>query len=75
MPVMKLARGGHVSAVVMDLTGRLVRQLHDGDLAAGYHGLTWDGTDARGQGLASGVYFVRLVADGQVRTRKMTLLK
>jgi parallel beta-helix repeat protein len=71
----ELARGGHVSAVVMDLTGRLVRQLHDGDLAAGYHGLTWDGTDARGQGLASGVYFYRLVAGGESATGKLVLVR
>ena len=44
--------------VVHDVQGRLIRSW-DGLGAAGNVRLRWDGTDARGQDVASGIYFVR----------------
>ena len=44
--------------------GQSVRTLLSSDMAAGRHELTWDGRDDRGIGLASGVYFYRLYAQG-----------
>jgi hypothetical protein len=35
----------------------------------------WDGRDASGSAVASGVYFYKLVTDGFSDTRKMVLLK
>jgi predicted GH43/DUF377 family glycosyl hydrolase len=61
---------------VYDAAGRLVRTLLDGTRSAGRHALAWDGSDASGRGVASGVYFVRLRMDGAVvDTRKIMLLK
>jgi flagellar hook assembly protein FlgD len=42
---------------------------------AGVHELQWDGTDAEGHRVASGLYFYRLEANGVETTRKMMLLK
>jgi len=42
----------------------------------GSHAVEWDGTDSKGQGVASGFYVYRLVTDGHpAMTRKMMLLK
>jgi hypothetical protein len=49
--------------------GRLVTTLFDGVHDPGRFRLAWDGT-ARGERLASGIYFVRLqTADGTVARR------
>jgi len=71
-----LPRREAVTLAVHDLGGRLVRTLWDGTLAAGRHALAWDGVDARGANVASGVYLVRLsTADGARQTVKITLSK
>ncbi len=55
--------------------GRLVRTLHDGQLRAGAHTLTWDGRDSTGRRAASGIYFVRAEAAGREESRKVVLLR
>ncbi len=42
---------------------------------AGDHAASWEGTDVGGRRLGSGVYFVRLVADGVEQTIKIVLVK
>jgi len=46
-----------------------------GDYPAGSHQVTWNGTDAGGGPVSSGVYLYRLTAGGAAMTRKMMLLK
>jgi len=70
-----LPDAGQVDLAVFDVSGRRVATLADGFLSAGPHRVVWDGTDARGLAVGSGVYFVRLEADGSAATRKMLLLK
>ncbi|MBZ0268848.1 T9SS type A sorting domain-containing protein [bacterium] len=60
---------------VLDVSGRVVRVLMDGRLPAGESVLPWDGRDAAGERVASGVYFLRLEAGDEVRTTKTTLLR
>jgi hypothetical protein len=60
---------------VYSVSGRVVATLHEGPLTPGPHAVVWDGTDDGGAGLASGVYFARLSADGEEVFRSMTLLK
>ena len=64
-----------VSLEIFNTLGQRVTVLHDGDLTAGEHKIVWDGTDARGSDVASGVYFYRLSAAGTHLSRKMMLLK
>lgn len=45
---------------LFDASGRMVRRLHEGDLAAGETPFSWDGLDDAGQTLASGVYWARM---------------
>ena len=60
---------------IHDVQGRLVRVLVDEVLPTGQHAVEWDGRDGRGQELATGVYLSRLEAGGEVRSRKLALVK
>lgn len=70
-----LVRTGPVDLAVYDLNGRRVARLVRGEQAAGRHRVLWDGRGLDGRTLASGTYVYRLVADGEVMSRKLTLLK
>jgi len=52
-----------------------VALLADGDFPAGAFSRTWDGRDARGRQLASGTYFLRLSAGGEIATQKLLMLQ
>ena len=60
-----LPRSGRVRLEAFDVAGRLLDAAVDKDLAAGRYELHWDA-----RGAAPGVYFARLVVDGQVRARR-----
>lgn len=70
-----LPKASEVRLVVYDVLGRRVRTLVEAQMSPGFHTQLWDGKDARGMALASGLYFVRLQADGFKKTHKMTLLQ
>jgi flagellar hook assembly protein FlgD len=57
------------------VNGRAVRQLIDGRLDAGFHQALWDGNDDRARSVASGIYFMRLVALDAVRSAKIVVLR
>jgi hypothetical protein len=61
---------GHVKVAVYNLRGEMVRTLINGEVAAGYHHITFDAS-----GLASGIYFYRLEAGSFTAMRKMLLGK
>jgi len=63
-------RAGNVSLKVYDVAGRLVAELHEGDLAAGQFTVDFDGAN-----LSSGTYFARLQGDGFSAVQKMQLVK
>ncbi|HXS09763.1 MAG TPA: choice-of-anchor B family protein [Candidatus Krumholzibacteria bacterium] len=65
----------HARLSIYDVNGQRVATLVDRDLPAGAHQVAWDGTDARGARVASGVYYYRLDAGGQTATKQMVLLK
>ena len=65
----------HVRMAVFDVRGRLVADIVDGKMEPGIHTALWNGTDRHGRRVASGLYFCRLVAGEQVRTRKMMMLR
>ncbi len=64
---------GHVSVQVFDIRGRLVRILVSSKMQAGLHAASWDGRDDSGLPTASGVYILRLEADGQCSARKIVI--
>ena len=64
-----------VTLDVFDARGALVRTLVDAELPPGDHAADWDGRDASGRALPSGVYLARLAAGGEVRARSLTLVR
>lgn len=70
-----LAEDTHVRVEILDVRGRRVRLLVDEGRPAGSHEFVWTGRSDDGAPVASGVYYLRMIADGETRTRKMTLLK
>ncbi len=72
----RLGRTAHVRVSIHDLAGRHLRDLHAGTLPAGGHAWVFDGLDARGRPLGSGVYLAVLQVDGQAGTAtKLTLVR
>lgn len=70
-----IPRKGQVRLEIYNLLGQRVRTLLDDNLMPGVHTVTFDGRNEDGQNIASGIYFYRLKAVGEIRTRKMVLLK
>jgi hypothetical protein len=71
----ELTRPADVTLSVYDPSGAFVAAITRGRYAAGPHEVRWNGTDARGENVASGVYFYRLVSGSTELTRKMIVLK
>lgn len=65
----------HVTLTVYDVNGRLVRTLVDGVEGNGSHDVKWDGRDAAGSPVGSGIYFYRLQAGKFSESKKMVMLK
>jgi hypothetical protein len=70
-----LAQPGHARLAVYDAAGRLVRVLVDGEADAERTEVWWDGKDAGGVPVASGVYMARLEAGDVVGHRKIAVLR
>lgn len=70
-----LERGSDVDLSIYDVSGRLVRTLLHGRRSAGGQKARWDGRDNSGGIVPSGVYFVRLKADGLAASQKLLFLK
>lgn len=64
-----------VSVAIYDLTGRLIRRLQEGLQQAGQHSLAWNGADAAGQLVSSGLYLAILETAGQRLSQKILVVK
>lgn len=72
----EMAQAGNAVLSIHDLLGQRARLLVPGNLPAGRHAVSWDGTDERGRPVGSGVYFCSLRKDdGKQVSRKMVLLR
>lgn len=66
---------GHLTVKLYTVTGRLVATLFDGDVASGKGAVDWDGRNAAGNVVASGVYVVRADGPGLRLTQKIVVVK
>jgi photosystem II stability/assembly factor-like uncharacterized protein len=64
-----------VELAVYDVSGRRVAVIERGPRGAGPSRYTWDGRDARGELLASGVYFLRLSSRSGDAVKKIVILR
>ena len=66
---------GQVTLSIYNVLGQEIRTLVDTHQAAGTYTVMWDGKDASGQPLNSGVYFYSIKAGEYSETRKMVLMR
>jgi methionine-rich copper-binding protein CopC len=64
-----------VELSVFNVLGQKVATLVEGEMPAGYHTVTWNGTSSDGSQVASGIYFYRITTEQFTTSKKMMLLK
>ena len=65
----------NVKLAIYDVLGREVKTLVSDQLSKGQYQTAWNGTNIFGQRVAAGVYVYRMIADGEVRTGKISTLE
>jgi len=71
----QLPESARVTVEVYNVAGKRVSVLVDEHQEPGYKSIIWDGTNDRGQKVASGVYLYRVNAGNRVVEKRMVLLK
>jgi methionine-rich copper-binding protein CopC len=64
-----------VELSVFNVLGQKVVTLVQGEQPAGFHTVTWNGTNSDGSSVASGIYFYRITSEKFNTSKKMMLLK
>lgn len=70
-----LPRSGFVTLRILDLEGRTVKTLVEGDQPAGDRSVSWDGSSDRGTPVPAGIYFYELRTPGFQAARKLVRLR
>jgi hypothetical protein len=70
-----LKSASDITLTIYDVGGRRVRELVNEHRVPGAYKVVWDGRNAKGTQVASGVYFYKLVAGSFTDTKKMIMLK
>ena len=70
-----LPRAAMVRVALYSVRGEEIALLHAGQQQAGVYRRVYDGTDASGRALPSGVYFIRFCAGEERQTVKLTLVR
>jgi hypothetical protein len=71
----EIGRAEEVQLKIYNITGQQIRVLVDEKQQPGSHTVLWDGCDANGQAVASGLYLYRLQTKKHQSTKRMILLK
>jgi hypothetical protein len=71
----QLPKDSRVNVSVYSITGQKLAELADKDMKAGYHTVNWDGRDASGSKLSTGIYFYVLQTEEFRSVKKMTILR
>ena len=64
-----------ITLKIYNILGQEILELMDKDLASGIHSIQWDGKNAVGQQISSGLYFARLTNRNQTKLVKMVLIR
>lgn len=70
-----LETSGAVNVSVFDVQGRRIATVSERVQAAGNHSIAWDGRDAHGSAVRSGIYFIRVETKGWAGAGKLLLLQ
>ena len=68
-------RAGMTRVAILDVSGRLVRELVSSRLDAGLHHLEWNGRDRHGAPVAPGLYFCRATMEGHALNRRFAVIR
>ncbi len=60
---------------IYNIKGQKVKSLVNQTKPAGFYNIVWNGKDTNNAKCASGIYFLKMKADGKTLTRKMMLIK
>jgi type IX secretion system substrate protein len=71
----ELQKDGNVNITIYDVLGRKVKTLINKPYAFGKHTITWDGTDAKGNDISSGIYLYRIKSNEYSKTKRLLLLR
>jgi len=70
-----LPQAGPVELSVYNINGQRVKVIAERTFDAGYHVISWDGTNSSGEAVATGIYFYQLRTKAFVDSKKMLLIK
>ena len=71
----EVEQAGPVTITVYDILGRAIRTLVNQDQPIGTYRIAWDGRDASGRAVASGIYFYRLRVSDAVTSKQTIRVK
>jgi flagellar hook assembly protein FlgD len=69
-----LPNAARASLTILDVSGRTVATIAEGDHGAGRYQLRWDARRDDGSALPAGLYFARFTTAGMTRTARLVLL-
>lgn len=70
-----LIEGAQLNVSIYDIKGNLVKVLSSAFFNSGENKLTWDGSDANGQAIANGQYFIKISGDNVSIVEPVVLTK
>ncbi len=71
----ELNKSADVKLTIHNLLGQEINRLVEGRMPAGGHSVRWNGVNRSNDPVASGLFFARLEADGQVQIKRLVLVK
>jgi flagellar hook assembly protein FlgD len=71
----QLSENAHVTLAILNMMGQTVNVLVNRDQSAGTFEVEWNGTDAAGTELPSGIYIYRLSTDKVQLSRRLILIR
>ena len=75
MTDIETVEAGDLMVSVFDAKGRMVNNLVNRYLEAGRYSVKWNGKDASGRSMPTGVYFIKVQSGLDMHTQKMILMK
>lgn len=69
------AETSFVTIEIFNLKGQRIRTLVNEELPSGTHSVVWNGADAKGGAVASGVYLYKMKTENYTSSKKMILMK
>lgn len=71
----EIAKPTPASLRIYNVAGQVVRSLVEGKVEPGHYEAVWDGKDASGRKVGSGIYFYRLEAGSYSKTNKLVVVR